>query len=778
MNCPARLKRTAALLCLCGLTAPVFAAPGEPTILIVDLYLNDQRTGEAFVLQDAGGEFMVGEDVLTDWQIVHPWPAAHTYRGVRYVPLADFAGSTTEFNARTLELRVSLPATLMPIRTVDLQRESSRPRIEDTGAYLDYDLNWIRHGGNGQETLYGLFRPVVFGAFGNVAANLTYRDYSSGNVYGDVENGSGLNVLALTYTRDNPERMRSLRIGDVVTSTSAHGRAVRIGGIQLATNFETQPTFIRYPLPSFYGETAVPSALDVYINGQLRRSEQVQAGRYVLEDIPAINGAGQMQIVTRDALGRQQVFAQDFYLATELLREGLNEFSLNLGALREDFALNNFQYGEFVMSGTWRHGLRNDLTIEGHGEYSDGTAMLGGGLQYGLEAGGTVNAALAASNGSAGAGARWQLGYRQQSSVISYSVDVSGATRDFALVGHYAPEPKIQVLAAAGKNLYEYGSFGLSVIHQGFHEASKRTIVSATHSKTFANFLSLTSFVSVVNAESNDFTAGIRFRFHSANTTAPAAACPAAAESARAEAEIRRSPPLGSGYGYHVGVSASDDSFVDAGAILQSEIGRYTVDFRGGSDAGNIWEVGTSGSIAHLAGMTSFTRQIRDAFAVVNVGGLKGVRVYKENQEIGRTNGNGQLLIPALRPYLGNQLRIELEDVPLNARIGTTATRTTPYYRSGVVVNFDVSVTTNILLRAIRPDGQPMPEGAIARVMQSGELFPVGMDGKLYLQGIDRSSQIEIRWAGQSCDIDVPYPASPDVISRVGDIVCNPRVAP
>ena len=776
MNCPARIKRAVALLFLCGMTVRALAAPDDPTILIVDLFLNDQPKGESFVLQDSDGAFLISEDVLQEWQIVHPWPSGVTRQGIRYIPLAEFPGSGTEFRPRTLELRVTMPAALMPIRTVDLERDRARPRIEDIGAYLDYDLNWVNHNGTGQKTLYGLFRPVVFGAFGNVAANMTYRDYSSGNIYGDLENGGGLNVLELTYTRDDPEHMRSLRIGDVITSTSAHGRAVRIGGIQLATNFDTQPTFIRYPLPSFYGETAVPSALDVYINGQLRRSEQIQAGRYVLEDIPAINGAGQMQIVTRDALGRQQVFAQDFYLATELLREGLDEYSLNIGALREDFALDNFRYGAFVIAGTWRHGLSNNLTIEGHGEYSDGTAMLGGGVQYGLDAGGTVNAALAASTGRAGSGARWQLGYRQQSSVIGYSLDLSGATRDFSLVGHYAPEPKIQVLASAGKNLYEYGSLGLSVIHQGFHDADSRTIVSATHSKTFANFLSLTSFVSVVNAENNDFTAGIRLSMPFGDHHSAGGGLSGSRGSARAEAEIRRSLPIGTGYGYHVGVSASDDSFVDAGAILQSEVGRYTVDVRGGSNAGNIWEVGTSGSIAHLSGMTSFTRQIRDAFAVVNVGGLEGVRVYKENQEIGRTNENGQLLVPALRPYLGNQLRIELEDVPLNARIGSTATKTTPFYRSGVVVNFDVSVTTNILLHAVFPDGRPMPEGAIARVIQSGELFPVGMDGKLYLQGIDRSSQVEIQWAGQTCDIDVPYPASPDVISRVGDIVCEPRV--
>ena len=777
MSCPALHKGIVALFLLCGLAAPGFATPEKTELLIVDLVLNGQPAGDAFVLRANDGEFLLAETSLTEWQIVRPWPTATSYRNSRYYSLADFAGAESHFNERTLELSVSIPAALLPLRNVGLQRSVRGAHIEDVGAYLDYDVNWLADSRTGNETLYSLFRPVVFGEFGNVAANLTYRDYSEGNVFGDRNTGSGLNVLELTYTRDDPENMRSLRVGDVFTRPSAHGRAIRMGGIQFGTNFDTQPTFIRYPLPSFYGETSVPSALDVYINGQLRRSEDVQAGRYVLEDIPAVNGAGQMQIVTRDALGRQQVYAQDFYLATDLLREGLSDYSINIGALREDFALDNFQYGKLAGSATWRYGLRSNLTVESHLEFTDGVAMLGGAAQRRLDVGGVANLALGVSNGRDGTGVRWQAGYRQQSTLFSFNVDLSGASRDFAVVGHYEEHPEFQALTSLGKNLYDYGSLGVSVIHQGFHKAGSRTIFSATHSKTFANFLSMSTFISVINAESNDVTGGIRFSMPFGDRHSGGGGVSAGRGNARVEAEFRRSVPVGTGYGYHVGVSASDDSFVDAGMMLQNDWGRYSADVRSSSAAGDVWELGASGSVAYLSGMTSFTRQIRDAFAVVNVGGLEGVRVYKENQVVGRTDENGQIFIPALRPYLGNQLRIELDDLPLNARIGNTKTETTPYYRSGVVVNFDVSLTTNVILRAVRQDGSVLPEGSLATVVQTGELFPVGMDGKLYLQGIDRSSQIEIRSAGDVCHLNVPYPASVAVITDVGEIVCRPGVA-
>jgi hypothetical protein len=120
----------------------------------------------------------------------------------------------------------------------------------------------------------------------------------------------------------------------------------------------------------------------------------------------------------------------------------------------------------------------------------------------------------------------------------------------------------------------------MSVIHQDFYNEPKRTIISATHSKTFANFLSLSTFMSVINAESDDFTVGIRFSVPFGEHHSAGGGLSGSRGSSRVEAEVRRNLPIGSGYGYHLGVSASDDNLVDAGVILQSEVGRYTLDVR------------------------------------------------------------------------------------------------------------------------------------------------------------------------------------------------------
>jgi outer membrane usher protein len=749
----------------------------DQDVLIVDLYLNEQHMGDAIVLQDVQGNFFVEESVLLEWHITPPWPQPRVFRGKNYYGLNEFAGSSTKFETRKMQLQVTMPSSLMPNRTIDMSRRGIKANSGEFGLYMDYRLNWQDYSSTGKSTTNALMRPVIFGKFGNLSANTIYRRYSGGKTIDEGIVPSGLNVLELTYTLDDPDRLRSLRVGDIFSSPGSQGRSLRMGGIQLATNFETQPSFITYPLPSFFGETSVPTALDVYVNGRLKRTENVQPGSYLLEDVPVVNGAGQFQVVARDALGRQQVFVQDSYSSTQLLKVGLSEYSVSIGALRESYGLENFEYGDFAASGTWNYGLRENLTVGGHGEITNDTGMISGDVKFMLPAGGTVVTGLGLSSGKSGTGTGWKVGFRQQSSFLNYSFDVSGTTREFELIGDQESAPKLQVFGSAGKNLYEFGSVNLSLVHQSYHDRPRRTVASANYSRSIRNVLKLSTYLTYVDAVSNDFSVGIRFSMPFGKRHYAHGGYSSSRGRNSLDGEIIRALPLGNGYGYRVAVGSLDNSYIDAGLTIQSEIGNYTLDVRNSENGGSVWQAGTSGSIAYLSGMTKFTRQIRNSFAVVNVGAIEGVRVYAENIEIGRTDENGQIFVPGLRPYLKNQLRIEIEDLPMNARIGESSLAAAPYDNSGIVVNFDIRVATNVILRAVLPNGSPVPEGSTASVFPSSDNFPVGKDGKLYVQGIDRSSEIEIRWGESVCDIDIPYPTESAIIAKMGDVVCEPRKA-
>ena len=743
-------------------------------VLIIELRFNGQPFGDAFVLTDDEGGYYIEESWLRRFEVVTPWPEARQHSGKYYYAIGDFQGATAQLISREMILDITMPPDLLPLRVVDMRGDHRLAPTANFGAYMDYDWNFRRQESAGLQTFAGLIRPVIFGQQGNVLANLLYRNVSGDSANRFDRQTNGLNVLDLTYTRDDPDNLRSLRIGDVITAPGSLGRSLRLGGVQFATNFATQPTLITHPLPSFYGQAAVPTALDIYVNGQLSRREDVAPGNFILEDIPVVNGAGQMQIVTEDALGRQQMFVQDFYVSTELLREGLNDYSFNLGALREDYGLENFQYGDIAGSATWRHGRADHLTLEGHLEFTDGLGVLAAAAQYQPVSGGILSTGLGVSSGRSGTGGQWLAGYQQADSFFSYNVRLSGATSKFALVGIAEPLPELQFFASGGFNAPIRGSIGAAITHQQFRDRADRSIVSVNYSTSFGNHLSLSAVASYISAERDDYTLGIRFSVPFGMEHTVSGGVSARRENTQLQLEARRSLPVGPGYGYHLSLNSADSTYVNAGAIAQNEFGTVSAALRS-SDAGSEWQLGSSGSVASMGGMTRVTRQIRDAFAVVNVGNYEGVRVYSENQVVGRTDKNGQLFIPGLRPYQRNQIAIEVVDLPLSARIGNLRSETSPYLRSGVIVQFDVMEARDAIIQVVLPDGSAVRQGAVARVWGQEKWSPVGTDGRLYLHGLVQPSQVTVRWNGSICDFIVPKPVGTDVIPNLGEFTCEPR---
>jgi outer membrane usher protein len=743
-------------------------------ILIVELRFNGQPYGEVFVLTDQDGEFYVEESMLTQWEVSRPYPERYTHRGKNYYPVSRFPGATARLNGAEMILEVTMPADLLPLRVVDLRASQALQPTANYGGYMDYDWNYRKVSEPGLQTFSGLLKPVFFGPHGNVAANLLYRNVSGERVNDFLTAGNGLQVLDLTYTRDDPGNLRSLRVGDIITAGSAQGRSLRLGGVQFATNFATRPTMITYPLPSFYGQATVPTALDIYVNGQLSRRQDVAAGSYILEDIPVINGSGQMQIVTEDALGRQQTFVQDFYVSTDLLREGLSDYSFNLGALREDYGYENFQYGDIAGSATWRYGYRDHITFEGHFEFTDGLGVVSSAAQYQPISGGIISAGVGLSTGRSGTGGQWLVGYQQADSFFSYNVRLAGTTDRFALVGTLESLPALEFFASGGFNAPIRGSIGGAITHQDYRGRADRSIVSVNYSTSFSNRLSLQAVASYVETDRPDFTVGVRFSMPFGHSHTASGGLSAGRDTTRAQLSWRRSLPVGPGYGYHVALNQAEGTYVNAGAIAQNDFGTVRAEVSS-RDSSTEWQLGTSGSIATLGGMTRVTRQVRDAFAVVDIGDYEGVRVYSENQEVGRTNKDGRVFIPGLRPYERNQISIEIDDLPLTARVGELRSETSPYLRSGVVVSFDVDDARDAIIHVLLPEGTPVRQGAVARVDNHDEWSPIGSGGRLYLQDLGRSSTVTVRWNGTVCDFVVPQPGGGAQIPNLGDFTCVPR---
>ena len=233
---------------------------------------------------------------------------------------------------------------------------------------------------------------------------------------------------------------------------------------------------------------------------------------------------------------------------------------------------------------------------------------------------------------------------------------------------------------------------------------------------------------------------------------------------------LQRSLPLGEGYGYRAQFRDQD---LNGRFDLQGAHGRYSVEAAVPKDSDPSYRFGMAGGIGTIGGFYFLSRPITESFAVVHIADYPEVRVLQDNQVVGRTDSQGYAVLPRLRPYELNPLSLEQSDLPLDAKITGLRIEATPYYRSGVLVDFPISRVRAATLHVILEDGSDLPSGALARIQGKHEDFPVALRGEAYLEGFEEMNRILFNWKGQQCSIEVAYPRTSDPLPNLGTHLCK-----
>jgi outer membrane usher protein len=149
------------------------------------------------------------------------------------------------------------------------------------------------------------------------------------------------------------------------------------------------------------------------------------------------------------------------------------------------------------------------------------------------------------------------------------------------------------------------------------------------------------------------------------------------------------------------------------------------------------------------------------------------VRILADNQLAGRTDSNGNALIPRLRAYDRNVISVDQRDVPLDAEIRALKIETVPYFRSGVDVTFPIKRSRGATFTIRLEDGKPLPVGASVRIVGKDETYAVGYDGEVYVVGLDPANRLRATWRGQSCEFELRFTASTDPLPDLGTFICK-----
>jgi len=237
---------------------------------------------------------------------------------------------------------------------------------------------------------------------------------------------------------------------------------------------------------------------------------------------------------------------------------------------------------------------------------------------------------------------------------------------------------------------------------------------------------------------------------------------------------LQRNLPSGEGYGYQV--IARDDGYREAAYALQNNIGTYSIDAAqtGGTTATRL---NVSGGVALLGSDIFMSRRIDQSFAVARIPDYPDVRILADNQPAGRTNANGNALIPRLRAYDVNMISIDQRDVPLDAQIGKLRLEAVPYFRSGIAISFPIKRSRGATFTVHLEDGTALPVGANVQKTGSDEAYTVGYGGEVYVAGLDPTTRLHASWGNRHCEFDVYFTASAEALPDLGTYICK-EVAP
>ena len=733
-------------------------------VLSVNLNGRELDEGYLFIEEPRTGRLAVELDVARQWRLRIDPDTLLSFEGVPFLPLDAIDGLESSLDQFTLVLDLQIPPEAFEPARIDIDE---RPRVSPTpgtGGFFDYDL-LLTGGQSVSDRLDGLFEAGAFAAGNVLITNFRLEDAA-----GDPE----LQRLDTTFSRDFPDRRATFRLGDSLTQGGSFAQGARFGGIQWSTNFATDPAFVTFPLPSIGGLAEQDSVVDVIVDNLTRATEAVTPGPFTIDNVPVVTGGGEVQLRVTDLLGRERLITQGYYVSSRLLKKGLSDFSYEAGFKRNRFGEKSFDYGDFLATATHRYGFIDGLTGELHGEVeTDRLSLVGGGAlllgAYGLLSGGVG----ASRDDEEGTGVLGQLAYEYIGRRFNIGARTRYTSDDFRQASGDDGRLERVDQFNIGFDALRFGRIGLLLLNQERHDSDNQRSATASYS------LPLGPGTLVVNAArtirpDRDYAVTAAYALPLGPTSSVTATGRTSNNTDRARLQYNQTRGASElGLDYRIATEIGDDN-----RPIDARVGYQTSYFGSNLDVerfsgDNRFRLGVNGSAAVVDGAFGISRRIGRSFGLVDLPGFPNVRVFLDNREAGTTDASGRLMLPNLRPYEPNRIRLAVEDLPLSADLVVPETAAVPYERSGMTIDFGIVEVQRATVTLYDSTARPLPAGLLLASDDGAVDGMVGRDGFTQISGSLRERRYLLgERNGDRFVCAVPAADPDDPLPHLGDVRC------
>ncbi|HEY4435540.1 MAG TPA: fimbria/pilus outer membrane usher protein [Lelliottia sp.] len=700
------------------------------------------------------------------------------------VDLSRLAHVRVEYDSAAQRLLLSVPRDWVSTRVTPFggQTAQSKPQY-GRGALLNYDLytNHTEHIG-GQASLWHEFR------YFNENGSLSSTGYTRKSFAGDSGQQEGYVRYDTTVMITNEDDATTWTAGDVISDALSWSSSVRMGGISYGRDFSLRPDLVTWPLPEFSGEAAVPTSVDLFINGYRSGSTQLQPGPFTLTNLPYINGAGDAVLITTDALGRQVSTTMPFYVTSDLLKQGLSDGAVTLGSLRRSYGIKNFDYGPAAGSGSYRYGLTDWLTLEGHGEAAEELALGGAGTVVKLGQLGVVNGSYTHSRMRGDDGGQINWGYQYSTSAFSLATQHSRRDRGYGNLALY-DQPTIydehdQPIASLSRNtdqysltfnLGNYGNIGAAWIGVESFDNQKTELLNLSWSRNLWGSSSIYLAASR-DQQRGDWTVAMSLQIPIGERDSAAVTFENTPDSGSTQRiNYNHSMPSDGGLSWNMAWANQSRSQNYQQATLGWRNNNIEVQGGGyGEQDMMTWWGEAMGSIVLMDNELFAANKINDAFVVISTDGHPNVPVNYENQPVGKTNHNGYLLVSGVSAYYPASYSINTLNLPADTRLKETERRVAIRRHSGYLVDFPMEQERVASVILHDPQGEAIPVGSqVKRAARSTAV--VGYDGIAWLENLNDVNPLEVILPeGKRCYATLTIGANPDhKLQTFGPLTCR-----
>ena len=669
-----------------------------------------------------------------------------------------------ELEESTITLRIIAPVELLPTTTIDLaDRPEDIVYSQRPSAFFNY-----------APRLTDFDRLELYEEMGvSVDGKLLFSSAYLSNEHAPIR---GLTQLTI----DDRASLRRTTVGDALALTGPLGSGAFIGGATVSRSYELDPYVVRTPQLGHLGSTTVPATLDVYVNGARVRSEPLQPGTFRLDNLLVGGGAGNVTYVVRDAFGYEQTVNAPYYIASGALAKGRDEYTYSMGLVRHGIGVESFGYDEGAALARHRLGVSNHVTVGGRAEATRHVLSLGPSItvltpigQVELELG----KSLAAQGGSGLAGF---LSYGYTSRLFSAGAFGRVMSDRYATLDLRATEDRntVEVGALQATPIGTYLTVSLQgafAVSRDYGDSARLGAQLMTRIDSMWQ-LFLTGSQHFVSGRDSDWSAMLTLSAalpHGHNASV-------AGRMETGEPSLllnaNHSLPVGEGFGYRASGVIAEHSYGEALAQYQTLFGRYGAQYENTSGEHHV-ALDAAGAIVVVPGVGVFpTLPVQDGYAVIRLPGVANVRGYVNNHEIGRTDRNGNLLVPGMLAYYGNRLRIAEQDVPIQYGFESTELTLAPPYRGVAVAEFGVSIPHYYRGRVVVVDADAgqrvIPKYGEIHVKVGNEelVSPLSELGELELEGLDAGTRtFTVEYFDGRCEGELDVPMSDEVVIDLGE---------